>query len=269
MFECEWNAMSAMNVLTECPIVCSHGTVERFGAVFEDDSFLQSVFGKLEGFCFYETDVMKALFYDKLLSRTSHKVLSLHVDAPIAAPPNGLGNLREICIYNANHSKISCITQSATTLERVHFEFIANKIESGGPDAASKLEDELVSLFTVQSLESLSLKMDRDIDVVKRALRRTMESGKFVRRQSMRMKLYIKEEIENAIEYLEILTNLLKDSSEDYILKFRCVLTQNMVGRVTTFDCVVGDVLRLTRTNAGCKLNGYQERWLYPCICNK
>ena len=88
------------------------------------------MFSKLEGFCFYETDAMRALFYDKLLYTTSQKLRSLHVDAPISAPPNGFGSLKEICIYNANYSKISCIRQSAKALERVHFEFISNHVQN-------------------------------------------------------------------------------------------------------------------------------------------
>ena len=85
----------------------------------------------MEGCCFYETDIIKALFYDKLLSTTSQNLLSLHVDAPIAAPPNGFKSLKELCIYDADYSKISCITGSAKGLERVHFEFIANHVQSG------------------------------------------------------------------------------------------------------------------------------------------
>lgn len=161
-------------------------------------------------------------------------------------------------------SKISCIVQSAKKLERIHLEFIANHVQNSSEDGI-KLEDELVTLWSTPSLESISIKMDRDIGVVKRALKRTV----FVPREKMRGKLYIKDEIEDAYEYLEILTNQLKESTEDYILKFRCVLTQNMEGKVTTFGCKVGDILRLTRTNGSCKLNGYREQWLYPCVCNK
>ena len=138
-------------------------------------------------------------------------------------------------------------------------------MNQNSPADGIKLEDELVALWSGQSLESISIKMDRDIGIVKRALKRAV----FVKRHKMRGKLYIKERIENAYDYLEILTNQLKESTQDYILKFRCVLTQNMEGRVTTFGCQVGDILRLTRTNGSCKLNGYREQWLYPCVCNK
>jgi len=244
--------------------VLTNSIIDRFGSKLLDQSFVDTVFAKLEGFCLYETDIMKALFYDKLLFLTSDRLLSLHVDAPIAAPPKGFENLREICIYNANYSKIQCIIQSAKRLERVHLEFLANYIESASADSF-RLEEVLVALWGGPFINSISIKMDRDIQIVKRALRRTP----FAKRPQMRGKLYIKDEIEDAIEWLDIMSNILRDCAEDYIFKFRCVLTQNMVGRVSTFGCKVGDILRLTRTNNECALNGYRQQWLYPCVCNK
>ena len=107
--------------------------------------------------------------------------------------------------------------------------------------------------------------MDREIGIIQRALKR----AELANRNEMRAKLYFKERIPNACDYLEILTAQLKQSPRDFILKFRCVLTQNMVGKVSTFGCRVGDILRLTRTNGSCAMNGYREQWLYPCVCNK
>ena len=114
-------------------------------------------------------------------------------------------------------------------------------------------------------MESISIKIDRDIGIVKRALKRAV----FPKQTKIRGKLYIKERIENAYDYLEIMTNQLKMCAQNYVFKFRCVLTADMIGKCSTFDLQVGEILRLTRTNGNCALNGYREQWLYPCVCNK
>merc|ERR1712080_689967 len=128
-------------------------------------------------------------------------------------------------------------------LERIHLEFIANNIIG-----QNGLEDILVQLFSQSTLESISVKIDRDVKIIKDALKRTL----FVKRKKLRGKFYIKEQIDGAYEYLEILTDKIKECTDDYILKFRCVLTENMVNKVTTFGCNIGDILRLTRTNGNC-----------------
>jgi len=244
--------------------VVTYSVIDRLGR--ELDTFHGALLGQLEGLCLYETDAMKALFYDKLLALCSQQLLSLHVDAPIAAPGNGLRRLREICIYNANCSKLGCIVQSegAKRLERIHLELIADHVDDRS-EQARELEEMLVELWSGPALQSISIKMDRDIACVHRALQRATRR----KRGKMRGKLYIKDEIGDALRYLDALTDLLKESAHDYIVKFRCVLTRNMEGKVTTFGCKVGDVLRLTRSNADCKLHGYRDQWLYPCVCNK
>ena len=238
-------------------------TVDRFGAYLAHNSFMQTVLQQLEGCCFYETDIFRAQFYNQLLSTTSHKLRSLHVDSPIVAPPNGFGKLKELCIYQANYSKINCIMQSVKRLERVFLEFVANRAHSNTADEV-KLENQLVKLWSEPSLESISIKMDRDIPVIWRALMRT----ELVQRGKLRFKMYIKEQIGNARDYLELINQKVKYCARHFVFKFRCVITQDMMGTVNTHGGQVGEVLRTTRTNSDVNLNGYQEEWLYPCVCN-
>ena len=242
-----------------------HAVVDRFVAHFADDAFMDTMLTKLQGLCLHGENLVKTRFYNHLLARTSDQLRSLHVDTLICAPQKGFANLIEICIYNATFRKISCIMRTVKVLRRFHLEFISQTIHKYSEDYM-RLEDELISMMSFETLENISIKMDRHIGAVKRAIERTV----FRKSTKMRVHLYIKHEIEDAHEYLDTLTKKLKATKKDFILRFRCVVTESMIGKVPNCQSLeqMGEILRITRTNGECTLHGYAEQWLYPCACN-
>ena len=230
---------------------------EQFGCVERSVAILAHV----ECLVLYGKNVVMAKFYDKILAQISQNILSLHVDAPFAKPPNGLGSLREFCMCEVTSIKLDGIMSCASALERIHLEFKSDQILDG-----QKLEAQLIQLWSGDSMQSVSIKIDKHISAVQRAL----VKSKFRKQTEWRGKIHITEQIENAHEYVEVFTERLMESSDDYILKFRCVMVETLIGTVSnSFAFKVGDVLRMTRTNANCQINGYRDNWIYRCVCNR
>ena len=206
------------------------------------------------------------LFYDKILHWVSSQLISVHIDSPIQEPTGGFDKVKEMCIYNANHRKITRIMNTVRNLERVHFEFIARAIENSTVDALH-LEDTLRFVWSIPSLTSISIKIDRHIEAVQRALQQ-LDWGECKIR---RVNLYIKERIGNAREYFETVSDHLIPHS-DWVFKFRCVMLPNMVGLPWTIATPPGQILRLIHTpqnHKKCQLQGYAPQWLHPCVCNR
>ena len=55
-----------------------------------------------------------------------------------------------------------------------------------------------------------------------------------------------------------------------HILSLSCMLMHDIKDLVLKKHTPIGHLRRTTytKTNDNCKLNGYSEKWLYPCACN-
>ena len=138
-------------------------------------------------------------------------------------------------------------------------------------DKEKELEFErvLVELLIQKGLKSISIKVHGEIDFVLNALRKMDLRN----RGNMRARCCIAMVSNKALDYLNVFESKLKMNDNDYLLKFECILTEDILNKIDEcrfgFGCNVGEIFRLTRTSVNCKLNGYGERWIYPCVCNK
>ena len=225
------------------------------------DEQLGDHFGKLDGICLFGSDPE---FSDILLHHICDKLVSLHIDKNINSPINGFNKLQELCIFNADYNKIYNVIKTAKTLKRVSVQFNANDINSLNKQNKQMLEDVLVDLLNQSTLEFISINIDEDIEVVRNAIKQI----NMTERDRMRVKMSIMHEIDFALEYYSVFHKKLNENCKDFVFEFQCVLTDDMMGKITTFDFKPGDVFSLIVTNNGCKLNGFKERWIYPCACN-
>ena len=109
--------------------------------------------------------------------------------------------------------------------------------------------------------------MDKDIKIVMDVLRNI----NMIDRDSMRLYIKIKEESKNVVEYMELFNNEFERECYDWIMVFWCVGTKGMLGMdISDFRTEdVGQNTVVIWNSQGCKLNGWRDTWLYPCVCNK
>ena len=243
---------------------------------FDDDQFRSKILNKLEAFHFHCQEKAETDFVNDILHYYSDKLVSLHINASIAAPINGFSKLRELCLGRANHVNMKSVIKSATNLQRIHLEFFAEEVDSLSQENKKHLETHLVALLNQNSLKYVSICINRNIDIILKALRIIDLKD----RDHMRVFFGIGEMTDKALKYLDTLQDKLKMSDKDYVLKMSFVGTENMTdkikeriehtGRYQELENPVngGKFTEAVWTNGRCKLNGYRERWMYKCFCN-
>merc|ERR1712228_306486 len=215
--------------------------------IFDDYKFKDGILNHLEGLCLYGSSIVNTRFYDHLLHHYSHKLLSLHIDAVIESPKHGFSKLEELCIGDANSDKIKNILKTAKTLKRIHLYFRHDMIKND--DA---LEDILVELLSQVSLEFISIKIDGDIS----KMNNVFEKIRFQKRKRLKIKFYAKSWNceEHQIKYYK--AKIKSCGADDWMLIFLFPNSKKQKRVNRTFI-----------NNKKCKINGYKEKWLYPCIC--
>ena len=246
--------------------------VERFER-YGYREFRQKIFNKLEGFCFHGNGREEKDFYNKLLHQFSDKLVSLHIEGSITAPSKGFPNLKELCLRHINHFQVHNIIQTATNLERIHLEFLADYINSIHEENQKHLARILVELLNQKSVSYILIHIDQDIDMVLDIL----TGIDLENREEMRFILAIKEKSEKVLEYLNILEDKLKMNGNDWVLKVAFVLTEDMLnvqkkinGNEYEIREKIADerkYINIVKTNDDCKLNGYCPRWIHTCSC--
>lgn len=204
-------------------------------------------------------------FYNHLLHHFGDKLLSLHVDAVMEAPKNGFCNLEELCIWGANYDKINNIIKTGIkNLKRIHLEFMVDQIENDN----EKLEDVMIEVLSLKTLEFISIKMDKSSQRILNTLQRL----KFVKRERLKIQFNVKQEIEKPEDYYLVLNNKLDlnvSIIKDWMIVFKCIATKSMEEYHNNDALKTGQAIVLWRNNKDCKINGTRERWLFPCVCNK
>ena len=231
---------------------------------FENDRVIKNVLQKLEGLCLRDTD---EIICNLLLHHKSDQLTSLHIDKNIAAPIKGLSKLQEVCIFNTDYNKIHNVTKTAKNLKRVLLRFNANDINGLNQHFKKALENVLADLLNQHTLEFIGIGIDKDIEIVRNALGRM----DMTQRDALKIHFDIYERTGNIKEYYDILRKNLSMNCHDYVLRFDCVLTEDMKDNVTlkdNVDCADNVRIRVIDTNADCKFNGYMEKWTYWCDCN-
>ena len=185
-------------------------------------------------------------------------------EAAIKIPIKGFPNLRELFIAGAGYQTLYNITNSAKILERLKLEFYSEQFKNLSKTDKKSLETLLVNLFSQDTLEYVSIWIDRDIEVVRNALTKMI----LTERCQMRMCISISAKDEHALEYVKVLEKL-EDSCDDYIFRFKCIVTKDMIGKISTFDHEPGGELDVVYSNENCKIDGWRGNWTHSCPCLK
>ena len=236
----------------------------------DDIKAMVRLLSKLDGLCFYDTDEEIA---NILLHHMSDKLVSLHFACrPMGLTAvNGFSELKEVCIFGADDWNISNITKTAKNLKRILLEFSVDCIHDGDEQTRQNLEDILVEALNQHKLEYISIEMDGDSEIIHNALQRMS----ITKRERMRFRIRITEQIEQDAlsRYYELMRNKLEMNCDDYVFRFECVLTESMMtnnnDNVSFDGYAPGDKVWLIARNKNCKLNGYVDKWIYPCLCNE
>ena len=212
-----------------------------------DQSFVQSVFTKLEGVCFDEYPMFKK----KMLPLMSRKLLSLHCPVDFVVAPYGFHNLKELCLCDPTFTIISQIRETAKSLERIHLEFHGDWCDDY-KDEYKDTEGELARMFEYESLQCLSIRMDTHKGCVHRAI----EGAVFPKRPRMRVTLDFEQQSADAVSYLDIVHQKLQESTQDYFVNL-------------TMGRDADQRQRIIRSNQESKRNGCKAQWLYSCCMNR
>ena len=123
-----------------------------------------------------------------------------------------------------------------------------------------------MELLNQPTLNSISITMDKDIENVMNAL----GEFKIAQSESMRISVRIKEESKKVVEFAEMFWDKLNQNCNDWILNVYFSTTQDMVDN-NVWDLKqehVGKARIMTWWSDKCKLNGFQDQWIFPCVCN-
>ena len=221
----------------------------------ETKNFLPNI----KAFIFYGGSRTRMQFYNTLLSTTSQKLISLHIDG-IVQSKAGFSNLQELCIWKPDKLKIWNVTQTARHLKKIHLDFIRYSMDE---EFIWALKD----LLGQSSLNYISIKVDQGADIIINVLR----DIHFDNRETLTIKFVIDGRFESRChEYYEFLVERIQKTSTEFMLIFICFFTKEM--ERYGIDCedgilTVGKKVRFVRRNMNNK-TGYIEKWMYPCLLN-
>ena len=214
---------------------------------------------KIEGFCFYGSSARYVPLYNELLRNTSDRLMSLHVDGCVHSN-KGYAKLEEFCVWRPTVLKLKNVISTAKLIKRVHLRF-------KGEEIGQDLFEQMVELFGGDDIEFISIKLDTELVKIGDAIIKAAD--KWNGKKRMKVVIHVTQKLEIVNKYFKEFTRKLEENVDDWMLIFRCIITENMLGYLNGNKGGVGEECTFRRWNKGCKINGYKEKWLYPCICNK
>ena len=157
------------------------------------------------------------------------------------------------------------ILDTAKKLERIYLRFSLDKFVNMNNEEQQQTERILVELLNRKTLKSITIEIDKDIAFVRDALKKISLRN----RESMRVYINITKETENVLEYLKPIENELRENCNNWVMRFQCMLTPDIINYFGINKDQDGNRWTFTSSNDNCMLNGWKDRWLYPCICNQ